>query len=272
MRFVQIGGLVIFAATFLTALLFAEGYQYDSGSSEIVKKGVIFFEGFSAGEGGEKNVLLNGEPVDVSFPGELRVVPGEYNLEFRCNGYFPWKKHIEVPEDRIVRFAEIQLLPEILIKPRILESTDSFSLYSVLNEEVALFNSYLDYIKTYVLGPDLKFEIRDVGDAQQYAEDIAEGAKDAVQSIGLEREVLQIGKTFHILFVTSEFDLMYCDEDFENCRKIAKLDSDFIQSSKDGRMFFVMYAGHFAVFDFTEKGQSLPDLIEDFVFSTLEKV
>lgn len=259
MRFVQIGGLVIFAVTLLATLLFAEGYRYDSESSDIVKKGVIFFEGFSAGEDRKKIVLLNGEPIDVSFPGELRVVPGEYDLEFRHDEYFSWKKHVGVPEDRIVRFAEIQLLLEKSIKPRILESTDDFSLHSVSNDEVALFNPRLGYVKKYVLDSDLKFEIRDVGDLQ--------GAEDTVQGVGSMREVLRIGKTFHILFITSAFDLMYCDEDFENCYKLAKLDSDFIQSSKDGRMFFVMYAGHFAVFDFTEKGRSLPDLIEDFVFT-----
>ncbi|MEK7524286.1 MAG: hypothetical protein AAB588_04635 [Patescibacteria group bacterium] len=110
MRILEIGGALLFMAVVFFTILFAEGYQYDSRHNDLVKKGVIYFESAWA-QSPEPKVTLDGQPIKMAFPGEIRTAPGAHQLEISAPGYFPWKKNIIVPGDEVLRFPAIRLFP-----------------------------------------------------------------------------------------------------------------------------------------------------------------
>lgn len=141
-RAVQIVGIFVFVIIVVFALLFAEGYQYDSLSRDLVKTGIIYFKGLSAGES-LPSVYVNGKKMSISSPGELRLVPGAYDLEIKQDGFFPFKKQILIPTEEVLTFDHIGLFPQDQqywpLKENI-EKLDKFSIHSVSQTGVFLFN------------------------------------------------------------------------------------------------------------------------------------
>lgn len=124
----QISSVLLFIAIAFATVLFAEGYQYDTSSRTIVKKGLIHFEGGTR----DMTVLLDSSKVTDISNGELRVEPGVHGVSLTREGYFKWKKQITVPEDEVVVFPRIRLLPYRLPDSFIkkLERADSWVLHS----------------------------------------------------------------------------------------------------------------------------------------------
>lgn len=108
-KILQLVGVFIFAVFVLATILFAEGYQFDIKTRDLVKKSVLYFERVRTP--GEVQVYLDGEPIAYSSPLELRVVPGAHEVRIESKDYVPWKKRIVVPEETVVRFSEIRLFP-----------------------------------------------------------------------------------------------------------------------------------------------------------------
>lgn len=108
-KILQLVGVFIFAVFVLATILFAEGYQFDAKTRDLVKKSVLYFERVRTP--GEVEVHLDGEPVAYSSPLELRVVPGAHEVRIESKDYVQWKKRIVVPEETVVRFSEIRLFP-----------------------------------------------------------------------------------------------------------------------------------------------------------------
>lgn len=105
----QIIGAFVFCAAVFAAILFAEGYLYDPQTHDIVKKGVVYFEGIFPKE--KISVLLDGKVTKMFFPGEIRTDPGTHDIEIQSQGFYPWKKRVTVPEDNVLQFKEIRLFP-----------------------------------------------------------------------------------------------------------------------------------------------------------------
>lgn len=394
----QIGGVFIFVALVSLAIIFASGYQYDIDKRDFVKKGVVYFEGLVTGDQ-KPELLLNGNPVEFSLPGEFRIEPGAYDIEIRNEGYFPWKKKILVPEEEVLRFPEIRLFP--LIPPSfsyVLEPLKNFVIQYSSERGVFLYSPKFHFGKYYFLNPTNKFWIKDIPIKAQilkfapfsadkflgltkerllflydfvkqtylvrenfYVNDIkpsedsiylldkeariwkmtvndvepalffdtdanvqkikriqratdnilflfdsvavvakSDGAivfqQQQIDSAYLSGEKLyyskgaeffkydmtekkiisqrdtkerfewlsRIGNTFHFLFLTKDLELKYCDEDFENCHSITKLDMPFIESSVDENVFFVSVNGSLTAFDFEESG-SLQQFLQNLV-------
>ncbi len=108
LRILQIGGVFFFIIIVFVTILFAQGYEYDSRQREIVKKSVVLFEKLP----NDAVVIVDGKPADFALSGELRVPPGIYQVEVAKPGMVSWKKNITVPEDVVVRFPEILLMPK----------------------------------------------------------------------------------------------------------------------------------------------------------------
>ena len=64
----------------------------------------------------------------------------------------------------------------------------------------------------------------------------------------------RVENTFHILALTDDLRFLYCDEDFQNCNLIAKLDNEFVVASEDKAVFFAVSGGYFTLFDFSKRG------------------
>lgn len=108
-KILQLVGIFIFAVFVLVTILFAEGYQFDIKTRDLVKKSVLYFERVRTP--GEVEVHLDGEPVAYSSPLELRVVPGAHEVSIESKDHVPWKKRLVVPEETVLRFPEIRLFP-----------------------------------------------------------------------------------------------------------------------------------------------------------------
>jgi hypothetical protein len=108
MRFL---GIFLFGILIFITILFAEGYQVDPKTRDLVKKSVIYFDGVKAVSGDEISVFLDGKPIIYTSPLELRVAPGAHDVVIVSEKTFAWKKRIFVPEETVLRFPEIQLFP-----------------------------------------------------------------------------------------------------------------------------------------------------------------
>lgn len=156
--------IVISTAFFVVigvAILFAEGYQYDSEEHQFVKKGVVYFEDGLSGA----SVTLDGKEVEVSSSGELRVPAGRYELVISKEGYFPWKKVITVPANEVLQFAPIRLFakrPGASFETQ-LESTKEWDMISSSLYGFFLANRKLHVGKYYYLTkPETTFWIKDI--------------------------------------------------------------------------------------------------------------
>lgn len=137
----QIGGIVFFVLVVFITILFAEGYQYDPGSRELVKKSVVLFEKIPRGA----SVIVDGKTEASTFSGELRLASGNHDIEIKKTGASSWKKRVKVPEDAVVRFPEIILLPANgaanftkIQEPRALWRLQSVSQKGVLLDNLSL--------------------------------------------------------------------------------------------------------------------------------------
>lgn len=174
----EVIGVLVFGAAVFVIILFAEGYQYDSGSNDLIKKGVVYFKGI-----GNANVdpvvLLDDEKVKVSFPGELRVTPGPHNLKISANGYLPWQKHIVVPEEDLLIFPQIRLFPvtleseETMFLANMVEPVSKMKLQSFSEKGVLFMNDAMHYSKFYYLKPNKDFWVSEMTFKSDYSKLLA---------------------------------------------------------------------------------------------------
>lgn len=267
----QASGIIIFFAAVVLTILFAEGYQYDTLNGEFVKKSVVYFEGGLSGA----SVFLNGKSVEASSSGEIRAEPGNYELLIAQEGYFPWKKTINISEDEVLRFPKIRLLPASFTENsvKLLEKTNSWKLHSSSEEGFMLINVKLHAGKYYSFESPHKFQLLELsfGPSQLDAFAQKQLASRPEDNIILDSKkaadiqwMSRIGSTFHAVFVTKANNLLYCDEDFENCHTLGHLDSSFIQAGSSREVFLVEQSGHFTLFHFEEDGM-IPKFLKKLV-------
>lgn len=111
-RFLRWGTVVVFAATFVVALVNVYGYRFDSNSQSLVKKSVIVFDTPVS----EYTVSVNGI-AQGGVKNELRLVPGRYELSLAQENNVEWKKKIDLKEDELMRLGRPWLLPREPLTP-----------------------------------------------------------------------------------------------------------------------------------------------------------
>ncbi|MBI5413036.1 hypothetical protein HZA42_01645 [Candidatus Peregrinibacteria bacterium] len=174
----EVIGALVFGAAVLVIILFAEGYQYDSGSNDLIKKGVVYFKGLG-NENVNPVVLLDGEKVKVSFPGELRVTPGPHDLKISANGYSPWTKRIIVPEEELLTFPQIRLFPvtleseETMFLANMFEPIAKMKFQSSSEKGVLFTNDAMHYGKFYYLEPKKDFWVSEMTFKPDYSKLLA---------------------------------------------------------------------------------------------------
>lgn len=393
-------GFVLFGGVVFFAIFFAEGYQFDYKTQDIVKKGVVYFE-----EGITENVVIYVDGVvfdaSVTAPNELRLPIGPHYIEIKKAGYLPWVKNVIVPEENVLKFREIRLLPATQSFIKKIEAVSRWIFQSSSETGFLIFNPSLKFAKYYNLYSDGKFWVRDIpltmefkslialseklflgfgknlfyydaddgkavsvkeisvvnvkqaggkafvldksgkifywdsvknqpklffnitgnkfdfkrvsragdyflfftavdnkdtlivtqedgarifqnsGVASAYAEDdtlyyvsdnemvlfdLKEGKKlleYAIKGMSI-KWFSRIADSFHFLVLTQNNNLLYCDEDLENCNQIAVLDSQWIESSKNREYFSAIISGQFVLLDFGKK-LFLPQILNDLI-------
>ena len=106
LRIFQVFSVVFFILIVVITILFADGYYYDLKNKNIVKRGVVNLKGGFK----DSEIFLDGQKSDSNMSGELRMEPGPHDIEIKREGYFPWKKHVVVPEDMVLNFPEVKFL------------------------------------------------------------------------------------------------------------------------------------------------------------------
>lgn len=407
LRIFRVFSVVFFILIVVITILFADGYYYDLKNKNIIKRGVVNFKGGFK----DSEIFLDGQKSDSSMSGELRVEPGPHDIEIKRKGYFPWKKHIVVPEDMVLNFPEVKFLqitdgeslPSFMW---VLDTINNNSIASLSDKGVFLVNPDMHFGKYYLFEKPGQTEIYDLPvkfafktiipfeqnrflgltvdnkvflydmenrdvifykelsflklseiDSRFFALDktgkirkiiidddinvkkfleldakitdiqtlsgnedyivfllktaganiLAATKQDGsilfqetgVGSVYIEKNILyfskqntiftfdlaekkqlqkynlpfsiirlsRVGNTFNFIFLTKEFDLMYCDEDLENCHKIVNLGPkfSFFASSDDRYSFITISTGdQLLLFDFG-KDYGLPQLLQNLV-------
>lgn len=96
-----------------TVLLYNQGYRFDFETGKITKTGAFYFK--VSPRGGE--VFINGQlkkKTDFLFGSALieNLPPKSYSIEIKKEGYFPWKKNLEVKATAVTEENNIVLFPE----------------------------------------------------------------------------------------------------------------------------------------------------------------
>ncbi|MBD3426905.1 MAG: PEGA domain-containing protein [Candidatus Omnitrophica bacterium] len=109
---------VIYVSTCPLLILYAFGYIYNPQAREgYSKTGLIYLS--SAPSGAE--IFVTGTSCDKTTPAAVReLLPGEYGVELRLEGYRPWARTVPVEEEKATVLDSVLLIPDKWQSRRIL--------------------------------------------------------------------------------------------------------------------------------------------------------
>lgn len=115
-RFRTILFLSFVALFFLTApllILYSQGYRFDMETKKIVQTGGLFLKIQPTGVEIYVNSSLE-KKTNLLFKSALiqNLIPDEYNIEIKKQGYFPWEKTLGIKEKQVTEAKNIVLIPE----------------------------------------------------------------------------------------------------------------------------------------------------------------
>lgn len=125
-------------------VLYANGYRIDFRKFKILKTGAIYIKTYP----NVTDVFINGKFIKKTdlFLGEAflkNLLPANYNIEIKKDGYFPWQKNLEVFPGLVTKADNIFLFKEKLNLKKIAENLDYFFVLSedkILIKEKNTFN------------------------------------------------------------------------------------------------------------------------------------
>jgi hypothetical protein len=100
--------LTLFFLLLPIILSYSLGYKIDYKELKIYKTGIIYLKSQPAGA----SVYLNGAILSFETPGRIEELrPGEYYVEVRKEGFYPWQKILVVRPNMVTKAEEIVLFP-----------------------------------------------------------------------------------------------------------------------------------------------------------------
>lgn len=104
--------LFAFALFTPAVILYSQGYRFDFERGKITQTGGIFLKA----EPKQVEIYINDElakKTDFFFASALleNLLPGEYKITLKKEGYFPWEKNLEVKEKQVTEAKNIILIP-----------------------------------------------------------------------------------------------------------------------------------------------------------------
>lgn len=245
---VRLGGVMFFCAALAAAIFFAEGYWYDAGAHDFVKQGLVFFEDVQpAGV----RLYADGEELAWGGSGELRLSPGVHHLVFASEGYWPWEKRVQVPEDEVLRFEAIRLFPASEAVPsvftrKVLSPVAETDEIFAVPDGLYLKNSRMHFWKAFEFDGSGNFTIHE--DELPLAGAFPLGVFNRPR--GNFSWEFRVGKSFHGLFFDGDLQARFCDLDRGNCHALGTFDVPILFASSDRTKFFGIQGGHLVMFDF----------------------
>ena len=104
---------VVFALAAPAAILYSQGYRIDFNNKKIVQTGGFYFKAWP----GRAEVYLNGKfekntAMITNAVFIINLLPKNYEIEIRKNGYRPWVKNLAIMEKEVTEAKNIVLFPE----------------------------------------------------------------------------------------------------------------------------------------------------------------
>ena len=120
--------LIIFIFSCPFVILYCKGYRLDFENRSLIKTGAIFIKA----KPGNYKIYLDEELIKETnflFNSTFikKLLPGEYNIKVKRNGYFTWEKNLEVKEERVEEARNILLFPKDPKKSLFLSDIEYFS-------------------------------------------------------------------------------------------------------------------------------------------------
>lgn len=106
--FLQVTAISLFIVLATALIFFADGYLYDSKAKDFVKNGLVSIDQFDSVD---TAITIDGEPINMTLSGEIRITPGKHLISISRPGYYSWTKNLVVPENNVLNFKKIRLLP-----------------------------------------------------------------------------------------------------------------------------------------------------------------
>lgn len=110
-RLLEAIGVCIFFASIVSVLIFAEGYQFDPHTIDLVKRGIIVIDGVLPQRA---QFFLDGVIESNSPEGEIRTSMGMHRLTIVAQGYHEFQKTLNVNDTTVLRIKAVMLVPEVL--------------------------------------------------------------------------------------------------------------------------------------------------------------
>jgi hypothetical protein len=108
-----IAGLIIVPVGTILVVLFAKGYRPDLQSGQITVSGILSTHTYPE----NAQIFIDGKLMPSVTNSNLNLLPGEYTLEFKKEGFQSWKKNLKI-EKEIVTTATAVLFPSVpALKP-----------------------------------------------------------------------------------------------------------------------------------------------------------
>ena len=103
--------IFLFLSVGYVAVLYAQGYKYDFEEGEFLKTGVFYLKSNTSAE-----VYVDGEFAGktsflTSSFSQDRLLPGQYTVQVKKDGYSTWQKNIGVDEGMVTDFPRVMILP-----------------------------------------------------------------------------------------------------------------------------------------------------------------
>ncbi len=100
--------LALFFLLLPIILSYSLGYKIDYNRLKIYKTGIIYLKSQPSGA----SVYMNGTISSALTPARIEELkPGEYNIEVRKEGFYPWQKILIVRPNMVTKAEEIVLFP-----------------------------------------------------------------------------------------------------------------------------------------------------------------
>ncbi|MCD6283923.1 PEGA domain-containing protein [bacterium] len=129
--------VIILAISFIIAvpfiILYAKGYSFDFKNKKIVLTGGIFLNSIPK----KANVYINNKYTKKRTPCLIkRLIPQEYVIEVKKQGFHSWKKHMKVKPNLVREAKNIMLIPEKLNPEMVKPLSSEFSLNKFLYPDI----------------------------------------------------------------------------------------------------------------------------------------
>lgn len=119
--------LIIFLFLSPSIIFYFQGYRFDLKNKKLTQTGGLFIKAIPK----QVEIYLDGKLIkgtDFLFGSALieNLLPGKYEVTLQKNGYFSWKKNLEIKEKEVTEARNIILFPENLAFEHLAKGVENF--------------------------------------------------------------------------------------------------------------------------------------------------